>query len=283
MPGASRWLSGLLLIGVATCLSARQAVSVPRADGAQTPLMVYETSGPACPPLALISPGAGGDRKGLRYLGEALSKDGWRAIVMGHRESGPAPLRADIRRAGSVRRGVAAMVNDAGNYRARLLDIAATLKWAGQRCHAPFMALLGHSMGAHTVQLEAGAKNLLGVHAAGGFDAYVALSPAGPDAVVFPPDAASTIQAPILMITGTRDSGLGGDYHWRMQAFDGIAPGCHWLAVIDGSTHMNFAGIGLAGRTESATVTLVTTWLDALRGGGCAQPPRLAGTSIHTG
>ncbi|MDE2154470.1 MAG: alpha/beta hydrolase [Xanthomonadaceae bacterium] len=281
MPSASRWLSSLLLIGIATGLHARQAVSVPRADGAQTPLMVYDANGPACPPLALISPGAGGDEKGLRYLGEALSRDGWRAIVLGHRESGIAPLRADIRRTGGVRQGVAAMVTDAGNYRARLLDIDAARQWARQRCRAPFAALIGHSMGARTVQIEAGARNLLGVRGDGGFDAYVALSPAGPDAV-FPADAQRTVQAPMLMITGTRDSGLDGDYRWRMKAFDGLAPGCRWLAVVDGGTHMNFAGAGLAGRTESATVALVTTWLDALRGGGCAQPPRLAGVSLHT-
>ena len=51
---------------------AQQAMSFPRADGALTPVIVYDTAGSSCPPLALISPGAGGDEKGLVYLGEAL-------------------------------------------------------------------------------------------------------------------------------------------------------------------------------------------------------------------
>jgi len=282
MIATTRILLCLLPMLMITSSHAAQTITVSRADGAQTALRVYEAGSMAtCPPLALISPGAGGDESGLRYLGDALNHDGWRAVVIGHRESGRAALREDIRQAHGVRTGVTAMVADASNYRARLLDIDAALQWAGQRCHAPFVALLGHSMGARTVQIEAGARNLLGVHGNGGFDAYVALSPAGPD-TVFPPDAERTVEAPMLLITGTRDSGLSGDYHWRMQAFDGLGPGCHWLAVIDGSTHMNFAGAGLAGKTESATVMLVTTWLDALRNGRCARPPKLLGASIHT-
>lgn len=282
MPALLRTLPcvGLIaLLGMVPHLQAQQAISVPRADGALTPLMVYDAPGPGCAPLALISPGAGGNEKGMHYLGDALRRDGWRTIVMGHRESGMAPLRADIRQAGGVRHGVAAMVSNASDYRDRLMDIDAALQWSQQRCHAPFKALIGHSMGARTVQIEAGAQNKLGVSGKGGFDAYVALSPAGPDAV-FPTAADRTIHAPMLMITGTRDSGLDGDYHWREQAFDALGPGCSWLAVIDGSTHMNFAGSGISGETEAATVALATAWLDGLRSGRCPLPPHLAGVSL---
>lgn len=282
MPASLRTPSCLVLItvlGVASGLHAQQAVSVTRADGALTPLMVYDAPGAGCPPLALISPGAGGNEKGMRYLGEALSRDGWRAIVMGHRESGMAPLRADIRQTGGIRDGVAAMVSNADDYRDRLMDIDAALQWSQQRCHAPFKTLIGHSMGARTVQIEAGAQNKLGVRGNGGFDAYVALSPAGPDAV-FPAEAERTVRAPMLMITGTRDSGLDGDYHWREQAFGALGPGCNWLGVIEGSTHLNFAGAGMSGKTETATIALTTIWLDALRTGRCGQPPQLTGVSL---
>ncbi|OOG64862.1 hypothetical protein B0E46_05565 [Rhodanobacter sp. B04] len=273
-------LSACLALSILTgSVHAQQAVSAPRADGALTPLMVYEASSATCPPLLLISPGAGGDEKGMRYLGEAMSRDGWRTIVLGHRESGMAPLRADIRRSGGIRRGVAAMVSTPADYHARLMDIDAALQWSQQRCRAPFKALLGHSMGARTVQIEAGALNKIGIRGEGGFDAYVALSPAGPDEV-FPVAAERNIQLPMLMITGTRDSGTEGDYHWRMQAFDALTTPCSWLAVIDGSTHMNFAGIGLAGTTRAATVALTVSWLDALRAGRCGQPPSLAGVSL---
>lgn len=271
------------LLTAAGCSHARQVVSVSRADGAQTPLVAYEPAhASGCPPLALLSPGAGGDQNGLKYLGEALGADGWRAIVIGHRESGLDPLKQDIRDSRSIHGGVAALVDNAAAYDARFMDIDAARNWAQSRCRAPFTALLGHSMGARTVLMEAGARNKLGVHADGGFDAYVALSPAGPDAV-FPPQAERGIRAPMLMITGTRDDGLDGDYHWRMQAFAALpANGCNRLAIVDGATHMNFAGAGFARKTKDAVVPLVTSWLDGLRAHRCAPAPTPAGVSVTT-
>lgn len=271
------------LLMTAGAAHARQATSVTRADGAQTPLTVYQPAhASGCAPLALLSPGAGGDENDLRYLGEALSADGWLAIVIGHRESGMAALKRDIRDAHGIHDGVAELVSDADAYRARFMDIDAARRYAQARCRAPFTALLGHSMGARTVLMEAGARNKLGLHPDGGFDAYVALSPAGPDAV-FPPQAERDIRTPMLMMTGTRDSGLDGDYQWRTRAFDALpARGCNRLAVVDGATHMNFAGIGFARKTKEAVVPLATGWLDGLRTHRCAPAPSLAGVNVST-
>lgn len=72
-----------------------------------------------------------------------MQADGRRAIVMGHKESGAAALRSDIRE----KRGLRELVDDPKAYDARLMDIAAALKWAAQSCKAPYLALLGHSMG----------------------------------------------------------------------------------------------------------------------------------------
>ena len=264
---------------------AQQATSAPRADGAQTPLMVYETArSEGCPPLALLSPGAGGDEHGLRYLGAALSADGWRAIVVGHRESGIAPLKRDIREAHGIRAGISKLVATPDAYRARFMDIDAARQWAETRCRAPFTALIGHSMGARTVLMEAGAQDKLGVHADGGFDAYVALSPPGPDAV-FPAQAEHGIHRPMLMITGTRDGGLesGYDYRWRMQAFDALpASGCNRLAIVDGATHLNLGGLDRTGRIESKVTPLVTIWLDGQRAHQCAPAQDIAGVSVTT-
>jgi len=261
---------------------AQRYVEAMRADGASTPLAVYQSgAGKGCEPLALISHGAGGSERGLRYLGEALARDGWRAIVIGHRESGIGPLGADIHKDG-FKQGIVDLITNADAYRARFMDIAAARAWSDKICRAPYSALLGHSMGAITVMLEAGATNKLGVKGEGGFDAYVALSPEG-SGPVFPPDAWRPIRAPMLLITGTRDYGLEGDYTWRTQAYDGLAPGCRWLAVIDGANHMNFGGARSANqRVETATATLVTGYLDGLRGGHCAAAPRLTGVAIRT-
>jgi alpha-beta hydrolase superfamily lysophospholipase len=217
----------------------------------------------------------------MAYLGEALSKDGWRTIVLGHRESGPQALRGDMRRAGLIR-GLQDLVADPVAYRGRFMDIDAAIAWSEQRCHAPFKVLLGHSMGARTVMLEAGAQNKLGISARNRFDAYVAMSPPPPDEV-FPPDAERTITAPMLLLTGTRDFTVDHQgFEERAQAFNSLHSTCAWSGVIDGATHLNFAdvGFGSKSRTTSATVTLGTSFLDALRDGHCGRPPVVAGVTL---
>ena len=98
---------------VPTLVFAEQRIEVTRADGAKTPLLVYDTQGASgCAPLVLLSHGAGGSEEhGLRYLGEALAHDGWRAISIGHRESGLAPLRKDVQTAG-VKQGIRDLITD---------------------------------------------------------------------------------------------------------------------------------------------------------------------------
>lgn len=264
------------------CASAQRQIEVPRADGATTPLVVYDPRDVrGCAPLALLSHGAGGSAEhGLAYLGEALARDGWRALAMGHRESGMAPLRQDMRSAG-IKQGLSDLVTDTAAYRSRYLDIDAALKWADQQCRAPYKALIGHSMGAITVMFVAGAQNKIDVPAKGGFNAYVALSPEGPGRV-FPADAWRTIRAPMLLITGTRDAGLDGEYAWRTRAFDGLPAGCHALAILDGASHMNLGGLDLGNRFKTKTAALVTSYLDGVRGGGCPHLPAEPGVELRS-
>jgi len=259
---------------------AQDLVQAPRQDNALTPLRVYSPNATGCPPLALISPGAGGNEDGYSYLAKALRDDGWRAIVMGHKESGGAALRSDIRQAGAIKSGLQELVSDPAAYNARLMDIAAALKWAGTNCKAPFTALLGHSMGARTVMVEAGAKNNYGVRSRDRFDAYVALSPDGPGPM-FPQNAWSGIHKPVLMLTGTQDGSLDGDWHTRTIPFDSLPAGCKWLGVIDSATHLNFAGIGFAGSTERLTLLETKTFLDSLRGGKCGTPMSADGITLR--
>ncbi|MBS0192876.1 MAG: alpha/beta hydrolase [Proteobacteria bacterium] len=280
------------LLAASLSANAQQALSLPRADGAQTPVMVYDpavTSESAekhhgCAPLALLSPGAGGNEKGLSYLAKALAADGWLAIVLGHRESGIAALRNDVRNSHGIRAGVGELVADPNAYHGRFMDIDAALAWSSKQCIAPFKALLGHSMGARTVLLEAGANNKLGLHETHPFDAYVALSPPPADDV-FPPDAGRSVSAPILLLTGTRDDTLAQQsYDQRVRVFDTLASRCAWIGIVDGATHMNFAGAGFGARelAERASTTLSTAFLDGLRHGQCPRPPTLAGVSVRS-
>lgn len=269
--------------------SSQQPVSVPRADGRSTPLMLYpaQRSDSGCAPLAVISHGAGGSEKGYRYLAEAMAHLGFTAVVMGHAESGLDALADEMRRYG-VLQGLTDLVADPKAEEARLFDTGAALKWADSKCRAPFRVLLGHSMGAETVMLEAGAKNIVSVTSppAGQdrFDAYIALSPEGPG-VVFPLDAWSGIHKPILILTGTRDQSLKGGPEARLVPWSdlpGIATHCQWLGVIDGATHMNFASSGLGRETVEPLVTeTIAQFLAGVRKRSCSQPAEAKGIKVQ--
>lgn len=285
------WLivPSLVICCAAKLLTAQQHLTVPRSDGHLTPLMLYpaEGAGSGCAPLAVISHGAGGSEDGYRYLAQAMAQLGFTTVVMGHAESGMAALRSDLRSHGLLR-GLTALVADPTAESDRLLDVDAALAWAESRCHAPFRVLLGHSMGAETVMLEAGAKNIIGVTSPPAgldrFDAYVALSPEGPG-VVFPQDAWSGIRKPILILTGTRDQSLKGGPKARLVPWTdlpGTASHCQWQGVIDGATHMNFAGNGPGSdQVEPMVTQTIASFLAGARNSGCALPAISSGLTLR--
>ena len=241
----------------------------------------------SCAPLAIISHGAGGSENGYSYLALALAQQGYKAIVVGHRESGRAQVLNEMRDKG-IGGGLRDLVMNPEAESSRLLDIGAALKWADSRCKPPFRVLLGHSMGAITVMLESGAKNEIGVKSppAGQdrFDAYVALSPEGPG-LVFPERAWTGIHKPMLLMTGTRDQSLKGGPEARQIPFrdlQGTAAHCQWLAVIEGATHMNFAGAGIGAQQVTPIVTeTVGVFLQGVRSGNCALPPDRSGLKLQ--
>ena len=76
----------------------------------------------------------------------------------------------------------------------------------------------------------------------------------------------------MLLLTGTRRSDLSTAIgrHARFP-YDSLPAGCKWMGVIDGATHMNFAGVGFAGTTEKLTLLETKAFLDGLRGGKCGR------------
>jgi predicted dienelactone hydrolase len=173
------------------------------------------------------------------------------------------------------------MVNDPALYRDRLMDLGAALQHANAQCKPPFIALLGHSMGSTTVMLEAGARNHLGVRGEDRFDAYVAISASGPGSI-FPQDAWSGIRKPVYVLTGTRDKALEGSWQTRTLPFDDLAPGCKWLGVVDGATHMDFARSGAFSDAGKLTVSTATAFLDGVRRGNCALPAVPNGMTLRS-
>jgi hypothetical protein len=296
-----RILTGVVWVALLLLASghAQQLVTVDRADGAKVPLMVYgpgngtnhsstvtneKTDAAACAPLLIFSPGLGGTERGYSYLAQAAAADGWRVLVMGHKESGPDALWSSVREYG-IRPGLQHDLKDPQQNRARLMDVDAALRYADGICRAPVKVLGGHSFGAVTVMEEAGATNCFGLKPTAEFDGYFAMSPEGPG-LVFDAGAWKGIDKRIMLLTGTKDLSASGDWHSRLQAFAEMPPGrgamagCKWMGVEDSASHMNFAGHGIgAEKFEALNVAAVRAFLQEVRSGKCGPPPPLSGVT----
>jgi predicted dienelactone hydrolase len=135
-------------------------------------------------------------------------------------------------------------------------------------------------MGAATALIEAGAKNKVGIQGGDSFSAYVAISPQGAG-LIFPVDAWEGITKPVLLLTGTRDNELGGaPWEVRTEPFRNMRPGCKWLGVVEGATHMNFAGLGASRRAEARTAEAIGAFLEGITRGECSPKGRIAGVEI---
>ena len=244
------------------------------------PVLAYPPHSASCRGVALVSPGAGGSENGYAYLGAGMSGLGYLTVVMGHRESGRQALHNQIE-ANGLREGLAELITEPDAYKGRWLDISAAKSWAQSQCSGKESILLGHSMGAATAMMEAGAQNNLGLYGAKSFDVYIALSPQGVGSI-FPNNAWSMIQRPVLTITGTKDTELGGaSWEKRTEPFANMQPGCKWLAVIDNASHMNFAGRGFARKTEMLTMDVINAYLEGVHRGDCKAPEQKNGLKVQ--
>jgi len=260
---------------------AQEALQLQRQDQGLVQATAFAPKGQTCRAIAIISPGAGGSAQGYRYLGEALSAQGHLAVVVGHEESGLRALQQQVRNSG-LRDGLAALIVEPQAYSGRLMDLSAAKRWAQSHCPNAASVLIGHSMGAATAMIEAGARNQLGAQGADSFDAYIALSPQGVG-TIFPENAWSEIQKPVLLLTGTRDTELGGlSWETRTQPFSALPPGCKWLAVIEDATHMHFAGKGLSRKTETLALQTIAAFLTGVQTGQCKPAPRVPGMELST-
>ena len=257
---------------------AAESLILQRADGKAVTAKVYMPNA-ACRGTAILSHGAGGSENGLAYMGEFLQNQGWLAIVPGHADSGLKALRAKTPGL-DLKTGLAALITDADAYRSRFADINAARAWAKPRCKNTFTALIGHSMGAATVMLLAGAENKLGLATRIGFDAYVAMSPQGVGSI-FPVNAWQGIKSPVYALTGTEDKELNADWTSRLQAYRSMPPGCKWQGIVEGADHRAFGRGGSS--DESALITgSVMAFLGGVKARNCSAPFQRKGISIET-
>jgi pimeloyl-ACP methyl ester carboxylesterase len=253
------------------------AQDLPRADGATTPVKRY---GPqtGCSPAMIISHGFGGNENGNSGLASAMAAQGWRVIVMGHRESGKDAFRSAIF-SGSPKQGILEATTTPAKHRSRFLDLDAAIGEMTRNCRPAKFVLAGHSMGAMTTMLEAGAVGRFGRFGSNRFDAYVAISPQGVG-YTYERGAWSGVSKPVLMITGTRDQASDGGYETRLSAFDGLPPGFKRFAIIPDAGHLVLAANGNNGVT-AAISALTIEFLNAVSRGRVIPPSVLRGIDIR--
>ncbi|MGH1424893.1 MAG: alpha/beta hydrolase family protein [Pseudooceanicola sp.] len=233
-----------------------------------------------CPPLLLLSHGFGGSERAFGNLAKDTAKLGYDTWVMGHDLSGNGSFRA-INNAPNRRKALIDAISEPAMHDERAEDIGTALDiiLASRACAPPFKVLGGHSIGAHTTLVEAGAKDRFGTQGHNRFDAYVAMSPQG-EGPLFAPDSWGDITKPLVIVTGTRDGGVAGAWRWRLGVFDGLADnGLNWFAVVDGANHMQVGGNGPS--PEAARVRkIVVDFLGGVMSGDMGLKPR-AGVDIR--
>jgi predicted dienelactone hydrolase len=135
-------------------------------------------------------------------------------------------------------------------------------------------AIAGHSFGAYTAQLLAGAQIDLPGDGPRSFRdrrfrAALLLSAQGRDQQGLRDGSWDAMDGPVLTVTGTLDQGAkGGDWRWKSEPYELAPPGTKYLVVLDDADH--FLG-GFADRTgqrqvpaqKKAVEQLTLAFLDA--------------------
>ncbi len=269
----------LLLIFLSTGLSAQTSYHLSRSDGKTTRIHDYTASSKkSCPDLLVLSHGLGGSRQTLAKLARSASELGFRVITLDHRESGRRALRKIVFERDRPTAFAQILASPSINQ-ARARDLDAALAHVYRACRPRLSVLAGHSMGAQTTMIEAGAKNHLGVSGQDRFNAYIALSPQG-SGTRFPKHAWRHIEKPMLVTIGTRDDALEGDYRWRLEAYAGLPRGGKHLAVINHATHIDISGRPNNSRANLSTRIFVD-YLKALQQGQPISLPHRKGAKYQ--
>ena len=260
-----------LALVLAAGLAMAEEAELPRADGATVPVrLAGDWTTPGCPPTLILSHGLGGTQASLGWLDAPALAAGFRVLAMGHAETGPAALWRVARPSDPF-----AALAAPSFWAARAADLDAAIARATTHCRPRPFVLGGHSMGAALTVIEAGSRSPLPFDGRARFDAYIAISPQGIGWAFERADAWAGIAAPILMLTGTRDTVGAEDWRGRLAAFAGLPPGRKRLAVIEGAGHVALAGRLMPRTVRDAARAVAGEYLMHLRTGW--RPSALAG------
>ncbi|MBI5172875.1 MAG: hypothetical protein HY986_08300 [Candidatus Melainabacteria bacterium] len=217
---------------------------------------------PGSYPVIIFSHGAGGSKDAYTQLTEFLAARGYICLQPTHDDS-LSKLRLKKRTASFM--DALATTNDQRYWINRARDIEVTLDGLdtiaaslpkGVEMNKEAIGMGGHSFGAFTTLILAGAPVNIPQGIVAGYGgltnfgdkrikAFLVLSGQGTGKVglCFPDkESYSSIKAPMLLMTGSRDKGQRGQPpKWRMEPFT-YSSGNKYLVYIDGANHMTFTG-----------------------------------------
>jgi predicted dienelactone hydrolase len=233
---------------------------------------------------ALFSVGFGGDRSGYAYLGRAWAGRGIATAVVEHIGSNLDVLKGLPGRTRAERhQEVVRRVADPEELSNRPRDLHfAHANLAGRFIGLP-LGLAGHSYGTYTVLAAMGLPTVPRLREPlpaplSEVSSCLVISPQAPG-LLFSGRALSTLKAPTLVLTGTKDAPLSGegDFRQRVAVFDHLPTGFRNLVVLEGVEHMAFAGIGLNLAATLRTVEGLTgQWWESTLWDAVPPPDRRA-------
>lgn len=179
-------------------------------------------------PVVVISTALGGTRVDLSYLGERLASRGFVCVHVQHPGSD-----LDAVKKPTPGRALWAVAEEPANRLNRPLDVSFVLDRIGAhpelagRVDMERVGVVGYEFGAYAALVAAGLRARVPDGADGADLAdprvrcAVAMSPPGNGVLGIAPAAWGEVRVPVLMLTGSRDSGPSGqDAFWRQQGFD---------------------------------------------------------------
>jgi pimeloyl-ACP methyl ester carboxylesterase/predicted enzyme related to lactoylglutathione lyase len=259
-------MRALFLLAFATVLvlSARAQNAIESADrvtlrdekrGKDIELYAAWPKGEGSCPVIVFSHGAGGSGSSYAPLIEDWAAHGYAVLAPTHDDS--------LRRGGDIRSAVNKALTDVNGFVERVNDVKYLLDHCAEveakfpglkgRLDAQHVGVGGHSYGAYTAVLVAGARVKLPGRAPGESFAdarpvaFLLLSPQGRspegDLRGLNDDSWKVITRPMFTLTGTRDFNTSGEgAEWRLETIRLAAPGERFGVSLDGASHMTFTG-----------------------------------------
>ena len=208
-------------------------------------------------PVIVFSHGAGGSGTSYQPLARFWATKGYIVLTPTHADS--LAGKGETPSLEALRETAADAVQDAKGWENRVRDVTFTIDSIpdiGERIPAlkgrldgARLGVGGHSYGAFTAQLLAGVTVTIPKGPKGKSfadprpKAFLLLSPQGKGQQGLTEQSWSAVTRPVMVMTGSRDKGLGGqDPSWRLDPFRLSPPGDQYAVFLEGAGHLSFTG-----------------------------------------